>query len=355
MQKPESSSAAPSLCNPDQAIFSSEIQQLHHVSIVIPVFNERANVAPLLASVHRALEDFPYLWELILVDDGSSDGTTKALVEEGKNYGPHVRVIEFSRNFGQTAAMQAGFDYARGDIVVTLDGDLQNDPGDIPAMVERLIQEDLDLVSGWRQNRQDAFLSRKIPSRLANWLIRKITKVNLHDYGCSLKVYRASILSGIRLYGDMHRFIPAWLATRTRPERIQEHIVRHHPRSAGVSKYGIWRTFRVLFDLLSVYFFSRYSTRPGHFFGAIGLACGSVGGFMLLYLLALKIAGNSIADRPLLILAVLLVVTAVQFLTTGLLSEFLARTYFESGNMSAYVVRQAPPVGHQSWRGLDVL
>lgn len=326
------------------------LQREHHVSVIIPIYNEKDNIEPLLASVHEALVYLPFPWELILVDDGSSDGTTAALVKSAQHYGTHVRIIEFSRNFGQTAAMQAGFDYARGDIIVTLDGDLQNDPSDIPAMVDRLIQEDLDLVAGWRQDRQDALLARKIPSKIANWLIRKITKVNLHDYGCSLKIYRASILSGIRLYGDMHRFIPAWLATRTRPERIKEHVVRHHPRAAGVSKYGIWRTFRVLFDLLSVYFFSRYSTRPGHFFGAIGLSCGSMGGLVLLYLLGLKLAGHSIADRPLLILGVLLVVIAVQFLTTGLLSEFLARTYFESGNMSAYVVREVLPQDHSSWR-----
>jgi len=311
----------------------------HRISVVIPMFNEVDNVAPMLARVHEALENWEWPWELIVVDDGSEDGTVDALRGAARRYGAHVRVLELQRNFGQTAAMQAGIDAARGGVIVTLDGDLQNDPADIPQMVRRLVDEDLDLVSGWRKNRKDKLWSRKIPSRIANRLIAGATGVVLHDYGCFLKVYRASVLKDARLYGEMHRFIPAWLATRTKPSRIKEHVVIHHPRMHGKSKYGITRTFGVLLDLITVFFFMRYAARPGHFFGRIALFFGAVGGGIFGWLFILKLLGEDIGARPLLLAGVLSVVMSVQFLTTGILSELLARTYFQTRAGASYALR----------------
>ncbi|MBL8251144.1 MAG: glycosyltransferase family 2 protein [Candidatus Competibacter sp.] len=312
----------------------------HRLSLVVPLYNERDNVAPLLAGIHEALADYPDPWELIAVDDGSGDGTAARLAAEADRYGPHVRVLTLQRNFGQTAAMQAGIDAARGDLIATLDGDLQNDPADIPRLVERLLAERLDLVVGWRRRRQDNVWLRTIPSRIANRLIGKITGVRLHDYGCSLKVYRASVIKQVRLYGEMHRFIPAWMSVRTSPERIREEVVNHRARQYGESKYGIGRAFRVLLDLLSVYFFLRFLTRPGHFFGRIGLLSGGTGLLLLGYLFAQKLFfGASIGTRPLLLVGVLLVLMAAQFLTTGVLSELITRTYFASGANTSYAIR----------------
>lgn len=312
----------------------------HHLSLVVPLYNELDNVAPLLAGIHEALADYPHPWELIAVDDGSSDGTTARLTDESGRYGPHVRVLTLQRNFGQTAAMQAGIDAARGEVIATLDGDLQNDPADIPRLVGRLLDEDIDLVVGWRRDRQDNVWSRTIPSRIANRLIGNITGVRLHDYGCSLKVYRAAVIKQVRLYGEMHRFIPAWMSVRTAPSRIREAVVNHRARQHGASKYGISRTFRVLVDLLSVYFFLRFLTRPGHFFGRIGLASGGVGLLILAYLFAQKLLfAANIGTRPLLLVGVLLVLMAVQFLTTGVLSELITRTYLAASPNSSYAVR----------------
>ncbi|MFZ5594149.1 MAG: glycosyltransferase family 2 protein [Pseudomonadota bacterium] len=328
--------AAPAGAQPSQA---------HRLSLIIPMYNEELNVAPMAARVHEALRGYAHPWELILVNDGSADATEREMHKAQQHYGGHVRVVTLQRNFGQTAAMQAGIDAARGDVIAMLDGDLQNDPIDIPRMVNRLLEEDLDLVAGWRRNRQDGLWLRKIPSRIANRLIRRITQVHLHDYGCSLKVFRADVLKTVRLYGEMHRFIPAWLAVSTSPSRIKEEVVHHHARKFGESKYGISRTFRVILDLLSVYFFMRYKSRPGHFFGKIGFIFGALGGVILSYLLFLKIFfGESIGTRPLLMAGVLFVVVAVQFFTTGVLSELIARTYFESSNTRSYVVRNAGAV-----------
>ncbi|MDD3517956.1 MAG: glycosyltransferase family 2 protein [Chromatiales bacterium] len=311
------------------------------LSIVVPMFNEQDNVRPMVERVHAALAGQGYDWELILVDDGSTDETRARMLAERERHGAHLRLVQLARNFGQTAAMQAGIDHAQGDVIAFLDGDLQNDPADIPAMVQRLIDEDLDLVAGWRRSRQDALWQRKIPSMIANRLIRKVTGVVLHDYGCSLKVFRAEVIKEVRLYGEMHRFIPAWIATRTTPARIAEQVVNHYPRAHGTSKYGISRTFRVIIDLLSVYFFLRYRARPGHFFGSIGLFFGALGGLALLYLFFIKLfLGASIGDRPLLIAGVMCVLVSVQMLTTGVLSELLARTWFESGKAQSYVVRR---------------
>jgi glycosyltransferase involved in cell wall biosynthesis len=321
--------------------------QLHprSLSVVIPLYQERDNIEPLLARIHQGLQAYPYPWELILVDDGSRDGTGPALFRQASHYGSHVRVIGFRRNFGQTAAMQAGFDAARGALIATLDGDLQNDPAEIPRLVDELLARDLDLLQGWRRDRQDALLLRKIPSRLANGLIAKVTGVRLHDYGCSLKAYRAEVIKEIRLFGEMHRFIPVWAAGITAPERIGETEVGHRARELGQSKYGLSRTFRVLLDLLVAFFFLRFGARPGHFFGAIGLSFGLVGGFMMSWLAWVKFGlGEDIGDRPLFFVAILFLVASIQFLTTGVLAEIMTRTLFASGERTHHCIcRQTDP------------
>ncbi len=311
------------------------------LSVVVPLYNEEESVGPLIDTINEALKDYPAPWELVLVDDGSSDGTVAKVRKALEAGNAHVHLIELQRNFGQTAAMQAGIDHARGDVIVTMDGDLQNDPSDIPRMVARLLREDLDLLSGWRKNRHDNLIMRKIPSRIANRLIGGITGVRLHDYGCSLKVYRATVIKNIRLYGEMHRFIPAWVATNTSPSRIKEEVVKHHARKYGESKYGISRAYRVLLDLMFVYFFMRFRARPGHFFGRIGLVMGGLGGLILVYLAFIKVfLGESIGNRPLLLLGVLLVVVSIQFFTTGIMSEMITRTYYESSDTRPYILTQ---------------
>ncbi|EHQ51856.1 family 2 glycosyl transferase [Ectothiorhodospira sp. PHS-1] len=339
--KPEGDAVAAQAVTDDQGYAVYRTEEALSLSLVIPMYNEEDNVAPLVARIHEALGDLPMPWEVVLVDDGSADATPDRMLAAREQYGRHVRVLTLQRNFGQTAAMQAGIDHARGSVIATLDGDLQNDPADIPVMVRRLLDEDLDMVAGWRKDRHDDLWKRKVPSRIANRLIRWTTKVNLHDYGCSLKVFRAQVLKGVRLYGEMHRFIPAWFATQTSPRRIREHVVTHHPRAHGDSKYGISRTFRVILDLLSVYFFMRYKARPGHFFGSIGLFFGALGSAILGYLLLIKVLLQAdIGTRPLLFVGVMCVLVSVQLLTTGVLSELMARTYFESGRIRSYVVRE---------------
>ena len=322
---------------------NSDTAEQPTVSVVIPFYNEGENVSGLMDDLHRAMELSPWPWEAILVDDGSEDGTLARMESARRHFGDHVRIVGLQRNFGQTAATQAGIDAAAGELVVTLDGDRQNDPEDIVPLVRRVIREELDLVVGWRKSRQDGFLLRRLPSLLANRLIGRVTGVRLHDYGCSLKVYRASVLRSVRLYGEMHRFIPAWFAASTSPTRISEEVVNHRPRIAGTSKYGFGRTFRVLLDLLSVHFFMRYWTRPGHFFGSIGLVFGSIGGVILAYLAWVKFwLGEDIGTRPLLLVGIVLVIASLQFITTGVIAELLTRTYFESSNAKPYVVRTEP-------------
>lgn len=312
------------------------------VSIIVPFYNEEGNVLPLVERVSAALATLPYPWELVLVDDGSADNTLKNLRAAAQQFGNHLHVVELQRNFGQTAAMQAGIDQARGTILVTLDGDLQNDPADIAPMIEELLERDLDLLVGWRKNRKDTLIKRKIPSRIANRLIRKVTGVHLHDYGCSLKVYRANTMKKVRLYGEMHRFIPAWVATAVPASRIGERVVNHNERFSGESKYGISRTFRVIIDLLFMWFFMRFRARPGHLFGTIGLAFGMLGILILTWLGFDKfMLGHDIGGRPLFMVGILLTLASVQFLTTGIVAELLARIYFESSNGNAYVIR--PP------------
>jgi glycosyltransferase involved in cell wall biosynthesis len=315
------------------------------LSIVVPLYNEAENVQPLVARLHETLGSYERPWEVILVDDGSRDDTLDIAEKASQQYGSHVRIVGLQRNFGQTAAMQAGIDYARGELIVTMDGDLQNDPQDIPRMIEHLESNNLIMLSGWRQKRQDKVLMRKVPSWLANRLIAKVTGVKLHDYGCSLKVYRASAIKQVTLFGEMHRFIPAWLATVVPHNKIGELVVHHNPRTMGQSKYGISRSFRVVLDLISAFFFMRYKARPGHFFGSFGLFFGSLGALILSYLAVEKFYfGENIGTRPLLLVGVVCIVAAVQFITTGVLSEMMARIYFESSGKKSYIVRSTPDV-----------
>ncbi|ANK71844.1 glycosyltransferase family 2 protein [Ensifer adhaerens] len=311
------------------------------LSVVIPVFNEEDSIQPLITRVRDALANFPSPWELILVDDGSTDRTLVNARKALSDPGIDLKIVELQKNFGQTAAMQAGIDAATGRLIATLDGDLQNDPADIPEMVTAIEERQLDLLVGWRKNRQDGLLLRKIPSWCANRLIGKITGVRLHDYGCSLKVYRASVIKQVKLMGEMHRFIPAWVAGVVPSSRIGEMPVTHHARQHGQSKYGISRTFRVILDLLSVLFFMRYKARPGHFFGSIGLATGALSALILLYLGFDKfVLGNDIGTRPMLIVGVMLFLSSVQLITTGILAEMMARTYFSDDGTTNYIVRQ---------------
>lgn len=322
----------------------------HRLSVVVPMYNEVDNVEPFVTAVHEALDSYPHPWELIIVNDGSRDGTRQALDEQSRLRGPHVRPVHLWRNFRQTAAMQAGIDAARGDVIVTLDGDLQNDPKDIPKLVARLLKEDLDLVAGWRQNRQDGLWLRKVPSKIANRLIRRITELEFKDLGCSLKAYRASVLKRVSLYGEMHRFIPAWMATVTSPARMAEEPVSHHARTRGESKYGISRTLRVVLDLLSVNFFLRFAGRPGHFFGGVGLGVTMIGGLILTYLAALKLSGEAIGGRPLLWLGFFCVLGGLQFLTTGVIAELLIRIYYNRGDIAPYHTNQSEPLANdQAW------
>lgn len=311
-----------------------------HLSIVIPVFNEAGNVADLHRELTASLEPTGRLYEILLVDDGSTDGTLERLLEvEGRDR--RVRVLRLRRNFGQTAAFSAGFDHARGEIVVTSDGDLQNDPADIPRLVARLQEGGFDLVCGWRQDRKDP-LSKKVPSWFANRLISWATGVHLHDYGCSLKAIRAEVVRSLRLYGEMHRFIPAvasWMGVS-----VAEMPVNHRARRHGRSKYGLGRTVRVLLDLFTVRFLGAYGTRPAHFFGGAGLLFGSVGVGTLVYLAYLKLfQDEAIGGRPLLQLGVLFSIFGLILVCFGLLAEMLVRIYHESQNKPTYVVKEMPP------------
>lgn len=325
-----------------QTVAAVELQPAAiEISLVVPVFNEEESVGPLIMRIREAMAGYEHSWELILVDDGSTDATLLKAREALDLPDLDMAIVELQRNFGQTAAMQAGIDAARGRLIATLDGDLQNDPADIRAMAQALEDRELDLLVGWRKNRKDGLFLRKIPSWCANALIGRITGVRLHDYGCSLKIYRASIIKQVKLMGEMHRFIPAWVAGVVPSSRIGEMVVTHHPRTLGTSKYGISRTFRVILDLLSVLFFMRYKARPGHFFGSIGLATGALSSLILAYLFIDKfVFGNDIGTRPLLIVGVMLFLSSVQLITTGILSEMIARTYFRDDDTPNYIVRQ---------------
>ena len=310
------------------------------LSLVVPIFNEQESVGPLIERVIDAMADYALPWELILVDDGSTDATIVNARAYLAREGLDMKIVALQRNFGQTAAMQAGIDNAHGRLIATLDGDLQNDPKDIPVLVSEMERRELDLLVGWRKNRQDGLLLRKIPSWIANVLIGKITGVKLHDYGCSLKIYRSSIIKQVKLMGEMHRFIPAWVAGVVPSSRIGEMPVTHHARKYGTSKYGISRTFRVILDLLSVMFFMRYKARPGHFFGSLGLGLGGLSGLILFYLFIDKfIMGNDIGTRPMLMVGIVLLLSSVQLITTGILAEMIARTYYRDDQTPNYIVQ----------------
>lgn len=305
------------------------------LSIVVPVYNEEENVEPLIGEIHRALAPVSKSYEIVAVDDGSRDGTF-AVLSRLQRCDAALSVIRLKRNFGQTAALAAGLAYARGGVVVLMDGDGQNDPADIPAMLAK-IEEGNDLVAGWRFDRRDPFFSRRLPSMIANRLISWTTKVKLHDYGCTLKAMRKDIAKELRLYGEMHRFIPA--IAYERGAQIAELKVNHRPRLRGTSKYGITRTLRVVLDLLTVKFLSSYSTRPAHVFGPIGVFSGVTGFLIAVYLTAQKFLYNvDIGSRPLLLLSILLIFIGFQFVTMGLLGEMLARTYHESQDRTVYVI-----------------
>ena len=307
------------------------------LSVVIPLYNEQANVAELYRELTAVLGAWGRAYELLFIDDGSTDGTFEALkgVQAGDR---HVRVIALRRNFGQTAAFAAGFAHARGCVIATSDGDLQNDPHDLPKMVD-MLEDGHDIVCGWRRERRDPWLTRRLPSSLANWLISRITGVQLHDYGCSLKVFRSEVVRSLRLYGEMHRFIPAIASEQG--VRIAEVEVNHRARRFGVSKYGLSRTMRVILDLFTVKFLLSYSTQPIQIFGPPGLLMGTAGLVIAGYLGYVRLfAGQAIGDRPLLLLGILLIFAGMQFLTLGLLAELQARTYHESQGKPIYAVRE---------------
>ncbi len=307
------------------------------ISCVVPVFNEAESLPGFYAELDKACRALGKSYEIILIDDGSTDGSFEIL--KGIQAGDRtVKVIRFRRNFGQTAALAAGFDYASGEIIVTLDADLQNDPADIAALLAKM-DEGHDIVSGWRKNRKDRFLTRRLPSISANWLISRITGVKLHDYGCTLKAFRKEVIKNINLYGELHRFIPAIASIMG--VSIAEIEVRHRARLKGRSKYNIFRTPKVVLDLLTVKFMLSYSTRPLQIFGLFGLASGVAGGILALWLsyerLVLK---HGIANRPLLLLSILLIVIGIQFITLGLLAEIMVRAYHESSAKRIYHVKE---------------
>lgn len=323
---------------------------LPSVSVVVPVYNEVETLPHLIAAIARSLDSTLPNYEIICVDDGSQDGTT-ALLGQLVPKSQRLRAVILRRNYGQTAAMAAGFHYAQAPVIVTMDGDLQNDPADIPRLLAKL-EEGYDLVSGWRQHRRDDRLTRLLPSKIANGLIGWVTGVQLHDYGCSLKAYRTELVAEMNLYGELHRFLPALAAIEG--AKIAEIPVNHAARQYGSSKYGLGRTFRVLMDLLTVYFIQTFLTRPMHIFGGFGLVSLGLGTGLGLYLTGLKLFFRaSIGDRPLLILAVLLFLTGLQLLSFGLLAELLMRTYHESQGRQIYRVRQVIEPRPQSETAAD--
>ena len=307
------------------------------LSVVIPLYNEEPNVAQLHRELTAALGAWGRPYELLFIDDGSTDGTFPVL-KELQAGDPRVRVVALRRNFGQTAAFAAGFAHARGRMVATSDGDLQNDPRDLAMMVGRL-EDGNDIVCGWRRKRRDPWLTRRLPSNAANWLISRTTGVRLHDYGCSLKVFRGEVGRSLRLYGEMHRFVPAIASEQG--VRIAEVEVNHRPRRFGASKYGLSRTMRVMLDLFTVKFLLSYSTQPIQIFGPPGLLMGTAGLGITAYLGYVRLfGGQGIGDRPLLLLGILLIFAGMQFLTLGLLAELQARTYHESQDKPIYAVRE---------------
>jgi glycosyltransferase involved in cell wall biosynthesis len=306
------------------------------LSIVIPLFNEEENVKELHEKLKKTLDSLDKEYEILFIDDGSTDKTL-SILEEIQAHDKRVLVLSLRRNFGQTAAFAAGFDFARGDVIFTMDGDLQNDPADIPKLLE--LMKDNDLVSGWRKKRKDPFLTRRLPSKIANWLISNVTGVKLHDYGCSLKAYRRDVIKNLKLYGEMHRFIPAvasWYGVR-----IAEVETVHYPRLKGRSKYGISRTIKVVLDLITVKFLQSFSTKPIQFFGPVGMISGMLGFLVSVYLTIDKIFfGHDIGGRPLLLFGALLIIVGIQLIGMGLLGEMIVRVYHESQRKPIYVIKK---------------
>lgn len=303
------------------------------LSIVICLFNEEMNIKPLVESIDNAL--FPVNFEVIMVNDGSTDRTEKEIINNSR---PWLKLINFRKNYGQSAALSAGIDQAQGEFIVTMDGDLQNDPSDIPMMLSIIESKDLDIVAGCRENRKDNFFIRKIPSLLANYLIRKTTKVKIKDYGCTLKIFKSEIAKDLPLYGELHRFIPV-LASLEGATHISQVNVKHHKRQFGESKYGIGRTMKVASDLLLLLFYKKYMVRPMHLFGSAGILITTGGVIINLYLLVLKILGQDIWGKPLLMLGIMLILVGLQFITIGLFTEMLMRTYFESQGKRPYNIK----------------
>ena len=302
------------------------------LSVVITVYNEEDNIEPLLQATYTALSGMDY--EVILVEDGSTDRT----VAEVKKYAnTRTKLVIFNRNYGQTTALAAGIDQATGQYIATMDGDLQNDPTDLPGMLQKAIEEEWDVVAGRRANRKDGFVLRKIPSKIANWIIRNSTNVHLKDYGCTLRVYKADIAQNMGLYGELHRFIP--VLAKQQGAKMTEVDVKHHPRIHGTSKYGLSRTFKVMADLILMLFFQKYFQRPIHLFGGLGLLSFLLGGMINVYLLVLKIMGEDIWGRPILILGFMLILAGIQLITTGIIAEIIVRTYFESQDKKTYRIK----------------
>lgn len=302
------------------------------LSVVITIYNEEENIKPLLDQTYSALEAIDY--EVILIEDGSTDGT----VREVKKYAnERTKLIIFNRNHGQTTALAAGIDMASGEYIATMDGDLQNDPSDLPMMLNKAIDEEWDVVAGRRANRKDGFVLRKIPSKIANWVIRNTTKVYLKDYGCTLRVYKAEIAQNMGLYGELHRFIP--VLAKQQGAKMTEVDVKHHPRIHGESKYGLSRTFKVMSDLILMLFFQKYFQRPIHLFGGLGIISFLIGSTISFYLLIVKLLGEDIWGRPLMILGFILILGGIQLITTGIIAEIIVRTYFESQDKKTYTVK----------------
>lgn len=313
------------------------------LSLIIPVMNEEENITPLFQSVKEALREIDY--EMILVDDGSTDNTVQKIKEYADE---RTKLIVFNRNYGQTAAMAAGIESARGELIATMDGDLQNDPSDIPMMIEKLEKEGWDVIAGKRDRRQDSSLFRKLPSKIANALIRRLTGVRIYDYGCTLKLFRRDVAKNLDLYGELHRFIP--VLAQLYGARMTEVSVKHHSRVLGNSKYGLGRTFRVISDLLLMVFFQKYGQKPMHLFGTLGGIILLLGMGIDIYLLVIKLAGNDIGHRPILTLGVMLTLVGLQLITTGFVAELVMRTYFESQNRKPYIIKEIIIGKDQSYR-----
>lgn len=306
---------------------------MKELSVVITVLNERENIGPLISALHDALEGIDY--EVVFVDDGSDDGTPR---EIRRHAGKRIRLVELRKNYGQSTAMTAGIDHAEGTYIALLDGDLQNDPADIPFMLKKLKDEDWDVVAGNRKDRQDGIFLRKIPSKIANAIIRRMTGVYIKDYGCTLKIFKREIAEDLGIYGELHRFIP--VLAKLQGASITQVDVRHHARRYGQSKYGLNRTFKVMADLITMVFFRKYIQKPMHLFGTLGFISFGLGALINLYLLILKITGQDIWGKPLLILGLILLLGGIQLITIGIIAEISVRTYFEGTNRKTYQVRR---------------